>query len=66
VKRQLGNGETDRGRDDEMTGNESKYHQMDANMYSGKCRRGDESGGCSDLERGRSHKARGSIVSKSG
>jgi hypothetical protein len=36
------------------------------NMYSIDCRAGDESGGCSGLERGRSYKAKGLIGSKNG
>jgi hypothetical protein len=47
-----------------MMENEGKYHRMDANMYSIDCKTGDESGGCSGLERGRSHKAEGLIGSK--
>jgi hypothetical protein len=35
-------------------------------MYSIDCRAGDESGGCSGLERGRSYKAEGLIGSKNG
>jgi hypothetical protein len=58
--------ETDRGREVEMMRNEGKDHRMDANMYSIDCRTGDESGGSSGLERGRSHKAEGLIGSKNG
>jgi hypothetical protein len=47
-----------------MMGNESKCHQSDANIYSIECRTGDESGGCSGLERDKSHKAEGSMGSK--
>jgi hypothetical protein len=56
-KRQPGHGETDRGREHEMMGNESKDHRKDANIYSIERRTGDEFGGCSGLERGRSHKS---------
>jgi hypothetical protein len=50
--------------EDEMMGNESKDHRRYANMYSIERRAGDEAGGCSGLERRRSHNAKGSIVSK--
>jgi hypothetical protein len=49
-----------------MMGNEGKYHRSEANIYLIECRRGDESDGCSGLERGRSHKAEESIVKQSG
>jgi hypothetical protein len=58
--------EMDRRREDEMMGNESKCHRRDAKIYSIERRTGDKSGGCSALERGRSHKAEGSSVSESG
>jgi hypothetical protein len=61
-----GSQKTDRGREDEMMGNESKYDRRDANICSIECRTGDESRGCSGLKKGRSHKSEGSIVSKSG
>jgi hypothetical protein len=59
-------GETDRGREDTMMRNESQDHRRYANMYSIERRTREESGGCSDLERGRNHKAGGSIVSENG
>jgi hypothetical protein len=64
-KRQPGNGEADRGREDEMMGNESKYHRRDAGMYLIERRTGDESGGGGGLKRRRSHKAEGLAVTKS-
>jgi hypothetical protein len=63
-ERQPGDGETDSGREDAMMRNESEDHRRYANMYSIERRTGEESGGCSDLERRRSHKAEGSIVSE--
>jgi hypothetical protein len=45
------------GREDAIMGNDSKYHRRDANVYSIERRTGEESGGCSGLERGRRHKA---------
>jgi hypothetical protein len=65
-KRQPRDGETYRGREDEMMRNESQYPRSDAYIYSIKCGTGDESGGCKGLERGRSHKAEESIGSKNG
>jgi hypothetical protein len=59
-----GSRETDRRREDEMMGNESKYHRSHANIYSIECRTGDESGGRSGLDRGRSHRGEGFIGSK--
>jgi hypothetical protein len=53
----------DGGRND---GNESEDHRRYANMYSIEHRTGEESGGCTSLERGRMHKAEGSIGSKNG
>jgi hypothetical protein len=49
-----------------MMGNESKFHRRDANIYLIECRTGEEAGGCSCLERGRSHKTEAPIVNKSG
>jgi hypothetical protein len=49
-----------------MMGNENKYHRSDANIYSIECGTGNESDGCGGLERGRNHKAEGSIGSKNG
>jgi hypothetical protein len=49
-------GETDRGSEDAMMRNESKDHRKDANMYSIDCRTGEESSGCSGLERRRREK----------
>jgi hypothetical protein len=57
---------TDRGTEDEMMGNERKYHRSDVKIYPIECRLIDESGGCSGLERGRSHKAERLIESKNG
>jgi hypothetical protein len=58
-ERQPGDGETDWGWEDAMMSNESKYNRkyVKIYMYSNDCRMGEESGGCSDSERGRSHKA---------
>jgi hypothetical protein len=63
-KKQPRDGETNRGREEDMMGNESKDHRKDANMYSIDCRTRDESGGFSDLERGRSRKAEETIRSE--
>jgi hypothetical protein len=65
-ERRPGDGEVDRGREDAIMRNESQDHRRYANVYSIERRTGEESGGCSDLERGRSHKAEGSIVSENG
>jgi hypothetical protein len=61
-----GTRETHRGMEEEIMGNGSKYHRRDANMYLIGCRTGDESGGCSGLERGRNDKAEGAIRSTNG
>jgi hypothetical protein len=61
-----GSRETHRGREDEMMGNESKYYRRDANVCSIEFRTRKESGRCSGLKRGRSHKAERSIVNESG
>jgi hypothetical protein len=46
--------------------NESKDHRKYVNMYLIDCRTGEESSGCSCLERGRRDKAGGSIGSEDG
>jgi hypothetical protein len=64
-ERQPGEGEKDRKREHAMRGNENKDHRKDANMYSIERRIREEAGdcsGCSDLERGRSHKTEGRRV----
>jgi hypothetical protein len=61
-----GSRERPKGRDDEMTGNESKYDAAEANIYSIECGAEGEAGICSGLEGRRSHKAERLIVNKSG
>jgi hypothetical protein len=46
--------------------NEKKNPRKDANMCSIDCRTGEESSGCSCLERGRRDKAGGSVGSEDG
>jgi hypothetical protein len=58
--------ETDRGREDEMLGNEKKYNQRDANTCSIECGTGDGFLGCSGLKRWRRHKAEELTRRKSG
>jgi hypothetical protein len=66
VARRRRDGETDKGGEDATMRNESKDHRKNANTYSIDCRTGEESGGCSGLERGRRDKAGGSIGSENG
>jgi hypothetical protein len=51
--------ERDRGTDDEMMGNESKYHRRDAKIYSIESRTVDEFSDCSVLEGGEAIRQKG-------
>jgi hypothetical protein len=59
-------GETDRRGEDATMRNERTDHRKDVNMCSIDCRTGEESSGCSCLERGRRDKAGGSIGREDG
>jgi hypothetical protein len=58
--------ETDRGRQDEIMGNEKKYDGTEANIYLVECRTGEEADGWSGLGRRRIHKAESLILGESG
>jgi hypothetical protein len=60
-RRQSGDGQRE-GRSND--GERSEYHGRQAKIDSIECRPGDESGGCSGLERRRSHKVEGLIGGK--